>query len=92
MRTSLRTIGGRIASDGSVAGGSGFASNKNSTGNYTIKFAEGIRIVGFSAMGNGSQVIVYTAASPTGNSVTLQSINTAFVAADAPIIFTAAIA
>jgi hypothetical protein len=92
MRTqTTRTIAGRVNADGSLATGSEVASIRNSTGNYTLRFAPSFRLQQINVLTfNSGNTIWYVAAGQTDRSVTLIVIAASTGAAlDAGFVFTA---
>lgn len=63
MRTqTTRTIAGRVNTDGSIASGSGFTSQRTATGAYTIRLP-GSRLIGASAScAQGQSIVAATSA------------------------------
>lgn len=71
----LKVISGRVASDGSVASGSGFSSSRSSTGTYTVTFSTGFGATPAVAVVNPNATI-NAGAAPSSGSVSITVVRT----------------
>lgn len=90
MRSRQTSIGGRVNSDGTIAGGSGFTVFRSAAGTYVLMFSDGFRLISVTAVLAVAQTDQELAIGTySGGACTVTTFNTSAVANDQAFSFTA---